>query len=412
MTSIDTRRDYDPILPSQEVLNAEALFSMHGHELVDPDTFEGEVVDIREVEAPELDPRVRVVEIDVRDPFIAADPVAYNMVRDHIQNVLEPMSQRYGQSNRTEAQSADEMNPFTRAWVAGEQNDALRIWRSFVPTARALGFLTNPVVGSEIVSDQGETAYASPETVAFWRFCDDGIGIRTRAVAMRAIAEGFLDAKVAEGDVDEVSWLSLASGTAEPSLKASKALMERTDIPVDLTVADLDGKALKLVQGNVSEIGFTGRVNTIRQNILAADMPEKLQEASGRKQYKVVENTGFEEYLPQEGDTMEAFKGAGLPQASEFTRNAYELVEPGGVLMSGNMVLNREQAEFVFNWVDWPIINARTEPEIINVYDQAGILDDPASTVTMYRVKGGPHVYNIVTVEKSPDAEAATNAAA
>lgn len=411
MTLIDADRVQDTGL-DQEVLNAEAHFSLNGHELVDPASFEGEVVDMREIDATEIDPRIRIVEIEVKDPFVDADPRGYSIVQGHINNVIEPMILREnaGQTVRTEATSVEELNPFSLAWLAQPELQSLKAWRTLVPTARALDYLTNPVAGREVTDKDGNVTVSTPETAAHWRFVDDAIGIRTRAVAMRDIAEGFLGSKAEDG-AEHFTWLSLASGTAEPSLKAAKAVMDTTGAGLELVVADWDGKSLKLVSGNAQKVEFDGELVTLQQNILDENLAKQVAQNSGIEQFDVVENLGFEEYLPQKGDTMGAYKGQGLPQASEFTKRAFDLTAPGGVLISGNMVLPRPQGDFVFNAVDWPIINARFEHEILNVYQEAGILDDPNATVTMYRVVASPaegsgkatHIYNIVTVEKSSD---------
>lgn len=413
MTLVDADRTLGTGL-NQEALNAEAHFSLSGHELIDPESFEGEVVGMREIDATEIDPRIRAVEIEVKDPFVDADPKGYAIVQHHVSGVIEPMiiRENAGQTVRTEATSVEELNPFSRAWLAQPELQSLKAWRTLVPTARALDCLTNPVAGREVTDKDGNVTVSTPETAAHWRFVDDAIGIRTRAVAMRDIAEGFLGSKTeAGGDPERFTWLSLASGTAEPSLKAAKAVMDTTGVGLNLVVADWDGKSLKLVSGNAEKVEFDGELVTLQQNILDENLAEQVAENSGIEQFDVVENLGFEEYLPQHGDTMGAYKGQGLPQASEFTKRAFNLTAPGGMLISGNMVLPRPQGEFVFNAVDWPIINARFEQEILNVYQEAGILDDPNVAVTMYRVIASPaegsekatHIYNIVTVEKSSD---------
>jgi hypothetical protein len=412
------RPDGAEVVIDQEALNAEALFSLGDHELVDPEDFEGKVVGVNEIDATEVDPRIRLVEIHVEDPFVAADPIGYAIVQNHVENVIEPMIRREntGATVRTEATSIDELNPFSQAWLAQPELQSLKGWRSLVPTARALDYLTDPSIGREVVDKDGSVTVSTAETAAHWRFVDDAIGIRTRAVAMKTITEEFLAGKVEQGDeAKPFNWLSLASGTAEPSLKAAKAIMDTTGNDVNLVVADWDGKSLKLVAGNAERIGYEGELTTLQQNILDENLADQVAEKAGVGQYEVVEDTGFKEYLPEDGDTMAAYKGQGLPQASEFTRRQIELVAPGGMMISGNMILLRSQGDFVFGAVDWPLINARFEQEILGGYQKAGILDDPNLAVTMYRVIARPaegsekatHIYNLVTVEKSRDYNAA-----
>jgi hypothetical protein len=235
---------------------------------------------------------------------------------------------------------------------------------------------------------------------------DDAVAIRNRAKAMEMIAREHIGATHPEGS--NVQWLSLASGTAEPSLKAAIGVKGEDNVDVDLTVVDWDRRALRHVEDNARKLGYEGQITTKKMNIMVDDLSAKIAEKIGvERQYDVVENMGFEEYLPQDGDELAALKGANLPQASDFTRQAFELVKPGGVLISGNMVLNRPQIDFVFGIVDWPIINARSEESILRVYKEAGILDDPNAKVELFRVKdshSGAHVYDIVKVTKLPEA--------
>lgn len=391
---------------STSALEEEFRFSLEGHKLIDPETNRGSVVGIKEVaplsEYGEELP-CQVYEIDIEDPFVSTDPEGFKLVNDYIETIESRM--RLDEFNpldsRSEALSRTEQNKYTKAWLSDEKVKSLKIWRDLVPTAEALSYLTNPWVDTIVTNREGEAARMSEETAAHFRFVDDAIGIRDRGIAMEALAtEHLLDFKRGS----HVRWLSLASGTAEPSIAAAKHAMDEDGFTIDLSVADLDGRALKHVQENAARLGFDSQVKTIKANILGDDLGDKLEEITGyRGQYDVVENMGFEEYLPQDGDEVGAFKGAELPQASDFTRKAFNMVKPGGILLSGNMVLGRTQLGFVFGGVDWPLINARSEESILRVYKEAGILDDPKAKLEMYRVKdshAGTHIYNIVKVTK------------
>jgi hypothetical protein len=96
-------------------------------------------------------------------------------------------------------------------------------------------------------------------------------------------------------------------------------------------------------------------------------------------------------------------KKAPLPQASEFLRRVFGLVAPGGISVNGNMILDRTQLDFVFGVVDWPIINARSESQILRIYERAGILNNPNADFKMFRVQdaiAGVHLYNIMVAQK------------
>lgn len=399
---------------SHDLIN-EFRLDINGHELIEPSTNRGQVVHTELIPSKHLEGRIAkctLYNVEVADPFVEADPVGYKIVRQYVQGLEDQLAANNFSAldtDRKEASSRDEWNKYTAAWLHDNAVSPLAIWRDLVPTAEALEYLTNPTEGRMISNRNGVESKISTETAIQLRFVDDAVGIRDRAVAMQDIVEAHL-AELRESK-KSVRWLSLASGTAEPAIAAARAAqdlakLEGDELNVSLTVADYDGKSLKYVKKNAHRYGFEGEVNTILQNILTEHLSEELAAATGSSElYDVVENMGFEEYLPQDGDELKAKKGQGLPQASEFTKRAYDLVKPGGILISGNMVLDRPQRDFVFGVVDWPIINARSEESILRVYDKAGILDDPNSKVEMFRVTNsstGANIYNIVKVTKLP----------
>lgn len=385
------QRDYEFVLPE--------------YTLNDPEQSRGHVVSLQEQPAVdehgrELPEGVRVFEVGVQDAYVNADPATYQAVNHYISRI-EQMSCAKGLDymQRTEAVSEEERNQFTQAWLSDPKVSSLSVWRNLVPTAEALHYLTNPNVGEPIHDRQGNTDVISMETAAQLRFVEDAVAIRDRGIAMaHLLTDYFMASGTKQEDV-----LSLASGTAEPVLAAAKEASEATGKNVTLTVADYDRESLAFVRANAERFGLGDVVTGVTANILSDTLSDRLEKKTGLKQWDVVENMGFEEYLPQEGDEMGAFKGAGLPQASEFTRNAFELVKPGGVMISGNMVLDRPQRDFVFGIVDWPLINARSEQSILRVYKEAGLLDDPNVQIDMFRVvnaQTGTHVYNIVRATK------------
>lgn len=348
----------------------------------------------------ELPSGVRLFEIDVKDPFIDADPVAYAIIKSYIERI-EDTSILSGMNylDRSEAMKDSQRNDFTKAWLSDPKVRSLSAWRDLVPRAEALSYLTDPTAGRQIIDREGNEYEVSQQTAAQIRFVEDAVGIRDRGVAMsELLRQHFVASEQASQTV-----LSLASGTAEPVLLAARDAIRETGKDVSLTVVDNDDKSLRFVSDNARKVGLDGKVRSINANILSVGLAGHLKAETGLGQWSVVENMGFEEYLPQDGDEMAARKGRRLPQASEFTRRAFSLVEPGGILMSGNMVLERPQRDFVFGIVDWPLINARSEKSIMRVYERAGILGDPGAQVDMFRVvnsQSGTHIYNIVRVKK------------
>lgn len=408
MTLIDPReRIHNP----ESDLSGEFRLDLQGHELIDPDTNRGHVVSIEHIEtlSDAQDNKVcDIYEIEVEDPFVHADPIANKIVKEYIagmefrllQDGINPLI-----GERQEATSRSERNRYTHAWTGSPDAQGVDAWREAVPSARALDPLTKPYAGHAIIANDGSRGVVDVITAAQLRHTSDGVGIRDRAVASEYLIGKELAIK------NRARMLSLASGTAEPAIAAAKGAQLKAEaagnqLEIDMTVADYDVQSLKLVAGNAELYDFDGNVSTVLQNILTHKLRTELAKATGNNApYDVVEILGFEEYLPQEGDELTAKKGQGLPQASEFTKRAFDLVAEGGVLISGNMVLDRPEINFVFGIVDWPLINARSEESILRVYKEAGILDDPNAKVEMYRIRNadnGDHVYNIVKVTKLP----------
>lgn len=397
-------------------------FDLGGHKLRDPSTLLGEVVEsfqdggLVSVSSEEgVIKTIRPFTVRVRDPFVSSDPIAREIVTEHVEGMEEairndgfdPLAERqkehpYGTVGLEKDGTKNYYNPYTLRWLEQPTLAGLKAWHSWVPHAKALGHLTKPLIGTDILDRKGVTHVSSPETAAYLRHVDDAVGIRDRATAMRWLAEQHLD-DVEKGQ--SISWLSLACGTAEPSIIAARDTMEKTGGKINLHVLDYDAEALATVDLVATEQRYKGEVITQQGDLLNPDYPDIIRERSGIQQYDIVENLGFEEYLPQAGDSIGAFKRMEglLPEASEFTRKAWELVSPGGMLISGNMILDRPQLDFVFGIVAWPIINARQQEEILRVYERAGILDDPSAELRMFQIVNddtNAALYNIVTVTK------------
>jgi SAM-dependent methyltransferase len=430
--------DYQPILPQtdlvdeqvaafvgeidaisqQEVLRRELRLDLTDHELKDPKTTIGTVSSVIECDPISYDKNealptgVRVFEIRVKDAYVEADPESYWLISryvDHIEGMMRQNGFDPLVDTRSEASNESEWNPITAGWLADPNVEALKAWRNKVPNGDALGDIYDIPVGKQIgVAEDGRPLLASKEAAAQLRFVDDAVGIRDRRTAMMEIVSAYLPGIPLEDKT--LRWLSLASGTADPSIRAINRAREEYGITPKLIVADIDRDSLEQVAANAQKGGIAdNEIKTVRANILSSRLRQYLELKANFDGADVVENLGFEEYLPQDGDEIAAKKGVGLPEASEFTRNAYELVRPGGILLSGNMVHDRPQTNYVFGAVDWPIINARYEKEIMRVYDQAGILDDPQADVAMFRIVNDTtqaHLYNIVVVHKKPEVSA------
>jgi hypothetical protein len=340
-------------------------------------------------------------ELVVDDPIVAADPTAYDEVRayvatleqeiqeDGFDTLVERQSDHpYGASGGRGDLAGRGYTPYTERWLKAPGNEAMAAWRSLVPHASALDYLNGIQVGDPIIGRSGQPTKTTASTAAQLRYVDDAVGIRVRAAAMRWKAEEYLRGRAWPLE-RRVRWLSLACGTAGPSLDAADQIRSSLGASFELHALDYDETALAMVERRRSQHDSDHIVRAHKGDLLGTDFAAELRSSSGFEHFDVVEDLGFKEYLPEETDSLGAFKRLddALPQASDFTRRAWELVAPGGILISGNMLLDRPQRDYVFGVVAWPIINARSHDELLDVYRTSGILDDQLEEFEIYTVR-------------------------
>jgi hypothetical protein len=367
---------------------------LQGHEPLRGTTAKGHVVAEHEgVGAEDLE-GLSVRDIYVSDPYLESDYYGYRIVKSYVDGIEDVLKEDgftlENREDRTEAKSPVEYNAYTKTWLNDPRLEALAVWRSLVPTAPALAYLLNQTPGTKIVNPRlGSEAVITNETAMILRFGDDAIGIRDRAVAMEHIATRFLRQHDTQLNEDYESplkkqWLSLASGTAEPSIAAAKSA-ESAGIPVDLHVADIDKLALEYVNGVAEQYRFRGGVETKVMNILRRSRLRSLLEKPETSEgYDVVEAMGFLEYVPQPGDKY---------------RN---LVESDEGDESDSQDRIKTASEFLAEVYD--NLNARSEHQLQDLLSQAGLVDRVGTTIELYRVMNATadvHIYDIIKINKA-----------
>jgi SAM-dependent methyltransferase len=407
----------------QERLLEEFRFDLKGHELIDPPkslsaSVFSEVKQLPISMAGEALPEgVDVYDINIIDPFTTYDPEAYLIVDSYVSKAEEAMRRRgYDpRAGRHEATKPRKYNDFTKAWVDDEKVKGVKYWRQHVPTAIALSYLQEPMIGNPIYSTKeevNETVPISPESAAQMRFVADAIGIRGRRSAIKHLNSRFIRQRNYAQISERLKAISLASGTSESTLAA--IARDRSGYYADLALVDIDENAMAYVSENAIKHSFMGKLYPMVADIMDEGLKDKLAKYMDYEDqlYDLVDTVGIAEYFPNEGDELGARLGLRLPQASELAKQAYSFLKPGGMWISGNMILDRPQFDFVFGIVDWPLINARSDESILKIYKDAGILDDPEAKISMYRVKtrirlpdgknDTVHIYTLVKVERLP----------
>lgn len=235
-----------------------------------------------------------------------------------------------------------------------------------VPTAAALHPLYDPL--AEHLPDGTRI---DPPFRRWARNIADARGIRSRAAALVAILDAHAGSRY---------WLSLACGAAQPVLQAAA---RRGASAPNVTLVDIDARALKLADAYANALGIADKVRLRRGNFLhPRGLTGLLRLRLRRASFDVVDAIGILEYLKPH-DWVYTYgrlirTSSAMAGAVTFLRNAYALVRPGGVLVVGNMLNTHPQLAFTLNVIQRPHIQPRSIEDMLHLLAAAGI-DGPVS---------------------------------
>lgn len=379
--------------------------------------------------------------IRVHDPYVHADTEAqdrtdryFAMMEEIMVEVygFDPLSQR-GQnhpyaSDRSEAGRVIGVTDFTLAWLGQKENESSRYWRTGVPSAAALWPLVRPHESGLVTAtadfpifniQAGDRTKLNATTLANYRHLHDGIGIRERASAMTHLTIEHVETMLREGVLkpgEPLRILDVGCGTAQPILSAAKQIMDTLGVPISIVATDSDADTLELVQGMVEKVGYKGEIKTVKAKIHDKKDLQQLyrtvKDLTSHADFHVIENLGFLEYLPERDledglgkDGIGAWNGRlPLPNASEFLSAAYDNLVEGGILVSGNMRVNRPQIQSVFGIIGWPLINARSDADNSRIWQRANLRAAEVRAYEVQDVYTELSVYNIFTAVKGANA--------
>lgn len=368
----------------------------------------GEIVDIQQIHPAEFgmaphEAPAAIYEVAVSDPYIEAHTP---------QEQAEVLQQEYGASEfarvrreagmwsrKAEAAYVDLDNneqPKT-AWGDPEStklffdemldSNALRVWRrDLVPSALALAYLSDPQQVQTVTSKEGEVVEVDDTARKWWALCTDGVAIRSRATVMAELVKEHVTRQQATGEDQDFRWMSIACGTALPTMKAAV----HSGVQPKITLIDFDRKAMSATKELAAEIGFEGDIDDQKpMNIFNTKNLDALRDklAAEGKLPSLVDMMGIFEYI---GDDT----GVNV-DASDFLRAGYDLVAPGGRLVLGQMRDDRLVEDFTMGVVAWPTIEQRSPKELMQVITAAGI---PRESVRMFMPTDG--VYTVVSIQK------------
>lgn len=256
---------------------------------------------------------------------------------------------------------------FMEAWAA-----------NLFPTARALFPLQRLEDGGRVLSDSKieERAHYLFSTMV------DGLGLRSRA---RIYAEELLSV-ASESSGERLKIVSLGCGAGVPNIDATVRIEKELGKAVDWDLYDLDTVTLGFAQELVEESPIQN--STFNYGPTEAGSERLLGRVYSRafglpkESVDVVDALGLWEYIPHE-------------KAVKFAQKSYDLVKPGGRVIISNMLPDRPQVEFNQRAVGWPGLYLRSDDELLEIIDKAGI---DTSQVTMTHSTDG--VYVVVDIRK------------
>jgi hypothetical protein len=263
-------------------------------------------------------------------------------------------------------------------------------WGLLMPSARALYYLTHL---DDTILPSGQRF--APKATEFMRDMDDGIGIRTRKRIASEIVRGYIIH--AE---DDVQCLSLACGAADLMLET----IATTNNRVFLRLVDTDDASLDLARRIAEDEGLVEGVNYEIVGVSSSSHPEKtaaqrnllrsmvasnsLVKTLGYESQRVVDAIGINEYFDDK-------------TAARFLANAYSCVEPGGVLLTSNMLNDRSQMNINQVAIGWQnIIKPRSIDDLVAMVQSAGL---PLEQTRLVIPEDG--IYAVIEVRKDRDAQ-------
>ncbi len=184
-----------------------------------------------------------------------------------------------------------------------------------------------------------------------WFHSNNSRGVRNRLrLVKRELKEVFLELVVKK---EEISILSIASGSARAVIESLKDAGAVGTVPVLAVFLDKNPEALRYSQAMVKE--FFGNDQKFRW--LNDTVGNFFKTVSPKEEYNVVEMVGLLDYFDDE-------------KTIETLRSIHESLKPNGSLITANIVHNKEM-KFVTNAIGWPMIYRRAE-ELAELLHKAG----------------------------------------
>ena len=196
------------------------------------------------------------------------------------------------------------------------------------------------------------------------RHCADSLGIRERVETVNSLSIDHLK-KVAENEnrsIDDMLVMSFGCGTGLATLKMLKKLKDETGETPTVILLDQDPLSLAAAQSLAKKWNLEDKIEVHCERLFSKlGKPLSLEGVLGDRKLDIAEDSGLREYLPD-----------GVYK--QLTRESLKFLRTGGLMITGNMNVNRPQKEFLHGLMGWvPKVRMRSIKEGFKLLQKSGI---------------------------------------
>lgn len=217
------------------------------------------------------------------------------------------------------------------------------------------------------------------------RHCADSLGIRERVETVNGLSINHLK-KVAENEnrsIDDMLVMSFGCGTGLATLKMLKKLKDETGEAPTVILLDQDPLSLAAAQSLAKKWNLEDKIEVHCERLFSKlGKPLSLEGVLGDRKLDIAEDSGLREYLPN-----------GVYK--QLTRESLKFLRTGGLMITGNMNVNRPQKEFLHGLMGWvPKVTMRSIKKGFELLQKSGISKESIeATVT------ASGVYTVFAIE-------------
>ena len=217
------------------------------------------------------------------------------------------------------------------------------------------------------------------------RHCADSLGIRERVETVNGLSIDYLK-KVAEKEnrsIDDMLVMSFGCGTGLATLKMLKKLKDETGEAPTVILLDQDPLSLAAAQSLAKKWNLEDKLEVHCERLFSKlGKPLSLEGVLGNRKLDIAEDSGLREYLPD-----------GVYK--QLTRESLKFLRTGGLMITGNMNVNRPQKEFLHGLMGWvPKVRMRSIKEGFKLLQKSGI---PKESIEATVTASG--VYTVFAIE-------------